>query len=248
MKKTFPIARTALVVSILLPGCSSVTVLRTQELIVLRDSLGVQMDSLQKKTGEEQATQSEMLRLIRADLQVRFSDLEKRIADLDNRLNENQYRLSKIDEKTGQFQKTLEEKLNADSAQLGSKKAEVEKMFQIASGDFNAGRFDIAIGGFKDIMVRFSDFPKGQEAEYWVAECLYAQKNQAEAEKGYLQYIKDSPQGNKVCASLYKLGLCYEKFDKKKSKDLVWKKLVDQFPDSDEAKIVNADGKATGKK
>lgn len=224
-------------------GCSSITLLRTQELRDVRDTLRVEMEALQKKIADEQLTQSEMLRLIRADQQVRFSELDKKISDLDNRLSENQYRLSKIDEKTGQFQKKLEEKLDADSAQSLEKKAELEKLFQIASGDFSAGRFDIALNGFKDLMVRFSDYPKGQEAEYWVAECRYAGKSFAEAEKGYLQYIKDSPQGAKVCASLYKLGLCYEKLDKSKSRELVWKKLEEQFPDSDEAKIVKAETK-----
>lgn len=223
-----------------LQGCSSITVLRTRELHAVRDSLSIEIDSLRKKLNDEQLTQSEMLRLIRADLQVRFSELEKKISDLDSRLSENQYRLSKIDEKTGQFQKKLEEKLNADSVALLAKKAEVEKLFQIASGDFNAGRFDIALSGFKDLMVRFSDFPIGQEAEYWVAECRYAEKKYDEAEKGYLQYLKDSPEGPMVCASLYKLGLCYEKLNKSKSKDLVWKKLGEQCPDSDEAKIVKA--------
>lgn len=222
-------------------GCSSITVLRTTELYAVRDSLGLELDTVQKKISDEQLTQSEMLRLIRADLQVRFSELEKKISDLDNRLSENQYRLTKIDEKTGQFQKKLEEKLNADSAQLESKKLEVEKLFQIASGDFSAGRFDIALNGFKDIMVRFSDFPQGQEAEYWIGECWYAGKDYSDAEKNYLQYIKDSPQGPKVCAALYKLGLSYEKLKKNKSKDLVWKKLVEQFPDSDEAKIVKSE-------
>jgi TolA-binding protein len=219
-------------------GCSSITLLRTQELRDVRDSLRTEIDALQKKIGDEQLTQSEMLRLIRADLQVRFSELEKKVSDLDNRLSESQYRLSKIDEKTGQFQKKLEEKLNADSAQLESKKAEVEKLFQIASGDFSAGRFDIALNGFKDIMARFSDFPLGQEAEYWVAECWYAGKNYEDAEKNYLQYIKDSPQGTKLCGALYKLGLAYEKQNKHKSKELAWKKLAEQCPDSDEAKLV----------
>lgn len=219
-------------------SCSSITVLRTKELHAVRDSLQLELTAVQKKIVDEQLTQSEMLRLIRADLQVRFSELDKKISDLDNRLSENQYRLSKIDEKTGEFQKKLEDKLNADSLQLEAKKLEVEKLFQIANGDFSAGRFDIALNGFKDLMVRFPDFPKGQEAEYWVAECWYAGKKYTEAESDYLHYIKSNAQGAKVGAALYKLGLCYEKLDKKKSKDLVWKKLVEQFPDSDEAKLV----------
>ena len=62
-------------------GCSSITVLRTKEIHAVRDSLKTEMEALQKKISDEQQTQSEMLRLIRADLQVRFSELEKKISD-----------------------------------------------------------------------------------------------------------------------------------------------------------------------
>ena len=78
------------------------------------------------------------------------------------------------------------------------------------------------------------------EAQYWIAECNNAKKDYDGAIKGYLQYIKQYPQGTKVCVSLYKLGLAYEKIKKTRSRDLVWKKLTEQCPDSEEAKLTNS--------
>lgn len=221
-------------------GCSYITVLRTKEMKAENDTLSWKIDSLQSVLKERQQTQDELLRLIRADQQVHFSGLEKKVADLESRLSENQYRLSRIDEKTADFQKKLEAKLSADSAAAQTKQAEVEKLFQIASGDFTAGRFDIALNGFKDLLIRFPDAPEGQEAQYWIAECEYAKKSYEDAEKTFLLYIKQNPQGPKICVTLYKLGLTYEKMRKSKSKDLVWKKLADQCPDSEEAKLVKS--------
>ena len=71
----------------------------------------MEIDSLKTKLLEEQQAQEELLRLIRADQQVRLSELEKQVADVGSGLSESQYRLSKIDEKTADFQRQLETKL-----------------------------------------------------------------------------------------------------------------------------------------
>jgi TolA-binding protein len=224
----------------LFQGCSSITVLRTQELYNVRDSLKTEIARLEKKIDEQQQIQNEMLRLIRADQQVRFSEIEKQIGDVGSGLSENQYRLSRIDDKTADFQRQLEARLASDSLSVNSRNAEILRLFQVATRDFNAGRFDIAKKNFRDISSRFPEFPQGQESEFWVGECNYAKKEYAEAESALLLYVKKFPQGTKACVALYKLGLCYEKMDKDKSKELVWKKLLDKCPDTQEAQIVKS--------
>jgi len=223
-----------------LQGCSYVTVLRTRELAAVQDTLKIQIAALDKKISNQQQEQNELLRLIRADQAVRFSELERKYAQLSNNLSENQYRLSKIYENTSDVQKQLEEKLATDSATAQTRGLEIEKLFQIASEDFNAGRFDIACGGFEDIFSRFPDTPQGQESQFWIGECFYAEKNYEDAESAFLLYVHNYPSGGKACTALYKLGLCYEKLHKKNSQELVWKKLLETCPDSDEAKIVTS--------
>ncbi len=200
--------------------------------------LKFEIAALDKKITDQQQEQNELLRLIRADQQVRFSEVEQKITELGSNLSENQYRLSKIYENTSDFQKQLAAKFAADSAAAKTQKSEIEKLFQIASDDFNAGRFDIARSGFQDIASRFPEASQGQESQFWIGECFYAEKTYDAAESAFLLYVHNYPQGAKACVALYKLGLCYEKLDKKKSQELVWKKLVETCPDSDEAKLV----------
>jgi len=69
---------------------------------------------------------------------------------------------------------------------------------------------------------------------------LCKKKEYAEAEKAYMAYLKKYPQGSKSCVVFYKLGLVYEKQNKDKFKQMVWKKLIEQCPDSQEAKVVQA--------
>jgi TolA-binding protein len=223
-------------------GCANLTMLRTQELREVKaqvDSLQSELTEMQKKILEEQKNQSEVLRLLRADLQIRFNELDRKVSTIDGNLSESQFRLSKIDEKTAEFNKRLEAKLIADSAS-NSRSSETEKFFQLAMNDFNAGRYDIALGAFQNITNQFPESSLAQESQYWVAECFYATRKYIDAEKAYLSYIKNYPQGSKLCVSLYKLGLVYERQKKDKSKDLAWKKLIEQCPDAQETKVVKA--------
>ena len=224
----------------LLQGCSSLTVLRTREIVAVQDSIKIELAAMEKRLADQQQQQNEMLRLIRADQEIRFAELERNVQDLGSNLSENQYRLSKIAENTADVQKQLETKLSADSVATAGHAQEVEKLFQIASGDFNAGRFDIARSGFQDIAARFPDAPQGRDAQFWIGECRYAKKEYGDAASAFLLYIRDVPQGAKSCAALYKLGLCYGKTDKKKSRDLVWKKLLEQCPGTNEADLVTS--------
>lgn len=223
-------------------GCTNLTMLRTQEIRAVKtqvDSLQAELIQMKQNLIEEQKNQTEVLRLIRADLQIRFNELDRKVSTIDGNLSENQVRLSKIDEKTAEFNKKLEARLVSDSSN-SSRSAEVEKLFQVAMTDFNAGRYDIAMGTFNNISTQFPNTSVAQDAEYWTAECYYATKKYNDAEKAYLAYIKKYPQGSKLCVALYKIGLVYNKQNKEKSKTMAWKKLLEQCPDSQEASVVKA--------
>jgi TolA-binding protein len=243
MNNMFKIVTGASVSLVMFTGCSNITMLRTAELRAVQtrvDSLSVVMSGLQNKIIEEQKTQGELLRSLRADQQIRFNEIDRKVVAIDGNVSESQARLSKIDEKTAQVQKKIDARLVADSLNETNKTSEQEKLLQIAMSDFYAGRFDIAVAGFTDVASKNQGLPIAQDAEYWIAECSYAKKEYAEAEKAYMAYLKKYPQGSKSCVVFYKLGLVYEKQNKDKFKQMVWKKLIEQCPDSQEAKVIQA--------
>lgn len=222
-------------------GCSNLTMLRTQELRDVQgrvDSLHAELSSVQGRIEASQKEQIEMLRLLRADQQVRFNELDRKLSVVEGNLTESQYKLSKIDEKTAEFKKQFEASRVADSAMAGAQSAEMEKLFEVAKSDFNAGRYDIAKGGFEDLIKQFPESNLIEIAEYWIGECFYAKREYGNAAKKYMEYIKKYPEGERMSVTLYKLGLTYERLNKVKSKNMVWKKLLDQYPESQEAKMV----------
>ena len=194
----------------------------------------------QRAMMEEQKTAGEMLRLMRADLIVRFNDLDRKVSAIERNLNESQSRISRLDQKTSEFSRRLEQKLASDEDAVNQRKVQMEMLFGVAMSDFNAGRYDVAVSGFNDFVKQFPDAPQTPEAEYWIAESRFAKKDYDTAEKEYMQLIKKYPDGTKSCAMLYKLGLVYEHLDKKKSMEMVWNNLLQRCPDSEEAQSVKS--------
>jgi TolA-binding protein len=223
----------------LFSGCSSITLLRIQELKEVEariDSLRTEVASRDTLLRKEQKSQNELLRLIRADMQVRFEELGQKVSSLEGSLSESKYKLTMIDKKTQEMQEQWKAKAAADSLDATQKKTQVDKLYQIACSDFNAGRFDLAANGFLDLANQYPDSPTADEASYWYAECFFGKKDYDKAEQLYTDYLRKFRDGKKVCATLYKLGIVFEVKKLLEKRKLVWQKLVSTCPDSPEAK------------
>jgi tol-pal system protein YbgF len=220
-------------------GCSSITMLRVKELQAVEskvESLNAVLAAQNAVLMKEQKNQNELLRLMRADMQVRFEELSGKVDAVGNSLSESKVKLTQIEKKTQDFQEQFKAKSVADSQTvLNQKQSQLEKLFQIAYGDFMAGRFDIAMNGFADIMSRYPDDPLCDDATYWYAECLYGKKDMDKSEQALTDYLRKYKEGKKVTLALFKLGLVYENKRSNEKRKMVWQKLMTSFPDSPEA-------------
>jgi TolA-binding protein len=223
---------------ILFLNCSSITLLRTKELKQVEarvDSLQVKLVARQEEVLREQKSQNELLRLIRADQQVRFDEMGQKITSLEGSLSESKYRLSQIDKKTQEFQEQWKAKAIAESTATNQKNSQMDKLYQIAYSDFTAGRFDLAWNGFADFIKRFPESPNADDATYFSAECWYGKKEIDKAEAAFSDYIRKFREGRKLCPALYKLGLVFETRKMLEKRKLVWQKLLTTCANSDEA-------------
>ena len=78
----------SIIFCMLFSSCSSITLIRIQELKQVEahvDSLKAMVDSEQQALRNEEKSQNELLRLIRADMQVRFEELGQKIGALAQR-------------------------------------------------------------------------------------------------------------------------------------------------------------------
>ena len=226
-----------------LSNCTNVSMLRVQELMQVQshvDSLKVEITTLQNVIISEQKKQSELLRLIRAEQQINFGEIDRKLNILSGNISESQDRLSQIDKKTLEIKKRWEERALSDSLVSIENSIETQKIFEIALNDFTTGQFTVALKSFNDLIAKYPESPQAEDSHYWIAECHYVQKQYDDSAKKYKEYIKKFNNGSKVCVSLYKLGLIYQKMKQVKATKMVWNKLKIRCPESNEAKAVKS--------
>ncbi len=225
--------------SLMLSGCSSITMLRTKEMRAVGDDVMAKNDSTYKALSAENELLKAQLDSVKSQLdaasvsqkrlQAEVTMLSKRVSDEsvrhDTRQEEIIYRLDLL---LGKSDKILAKKVvvsgNAASTVIepdanAEKMVEAETMFNTAHSDYHRGEYKLAYNGFKKV---YELMKKGEMAEgalYWMALCLI-EANQPEKAKTLLANLVDSnPQGIKACPGMYKLATLYGdecNLDKKK--------------------------------
>lgn len=121
---------------------------------------------------------------------------------------------------------------------------DVNKVYQQGLEAFNAGQYDKAEANFSDVLNRFAQDKLAANAQYWLGEVYYAQKNYAKAAvafgKGYEKY-KD---GAKGAESLYKLGMAMNQLNKKDEACAALTNVAKEFPKADKALLDKAKAEA----
>jgi tol-pal system protein YbgF len=86
--------------------------------------------------------------------------------------------------------------------------AEPLKLYRAAYDDLMAGRRDEAARSFREFVRRFPHHDYADNAQYWLAESLYAQHRYADAAPEFRAVVSRYPSGNKAPDALLKLGYC----------------------------------------
>lgn len=225
--------------SLMLSGCSSITMLRTKEMRAVGDDVMAKNDSTYKALSAENEllkaqldsvkSQLDAAALSQKRLQAEVTMLSKRVSDESVRHDTHQEEIIyRLDLLLGKSDKILAKKVvvsgNAASTVIepdanAEKMVEAETMFNTAHSDYHRGEYKLAYNGFKKV---YELMKKGEMAEgalYWMALCLI-EANQPEKAKTLLANLVDSnPQGIKACPGMYKLATLYGdecNLDKKK--------------------------------
>jgi len=84
---------------------------------------------------------------------------------------------------------------------------------------------------------RFPAVELSDNAQYGVGECFFAQSRFDSAAVEYARVEAGWPQGDRVPAALYKLGLSRERMGQTESAKKTFEDLVKRFPNSGEAQL-----------
>lgn len=127
-------------------------------------------------------------------------------------------------------------------APLAPKVKGEERAYNAALALARGGKPAEAINSFT---VFLQEYPTGRyapNAYYWMGECLYAQRNYADALLQFKDVAARYPRHHKTADALLKAGMTYDRLGDKENAALQYKALVTDFPSSDAARRVKGRG------
>jgi tol-pal system protein YbgF len=157
------------------------------------------------------------------DLALLKEDTSKRLALLEDRLTKLEQGLAGMAE---------QQKKSAELQQQTPEALYQQGLDAMKGGDSGKAR---------ELFTKFLDQnPKHKlaaNAHYWLGETYYSEKNFEQAILEFQEVIKNFPEKDKVPAAMLKQGMAFKEMGDSKSSLYIYKKLTEEYPKSEEAKI-----------
>ncbi|NTU60392.1 MAG: tol-pal system protein YbgF, partial [Deltaproteobacteria bacterium] len=84
-------------------------------------------------------------------------------------------------------------------------------LYRRAMGSFRDGRYGQSILDFEEFLGRYPDHEYADNAQYWIGECYYSQREYAEAIVEFGRVLERFSQREKAPDALLKIGLSYQR-------------------------------------
>jgi tol-pal system protein YbgF len=110
-------------------------------------------------------------------------------------------------------------------------------LYRSALSSFTAEDYPASILGFEEFVANYPEHDLADNAQYWIGECYYAQKDFDQAVVEFGKVGEHFSSGNKAPAALLKKGLALKEAGKGPDAAAVLRQVVSLYPASDEASI-----------
>lgn len=206
----------------------------------LETSLSKQMDSLLKTE---------------ADMQVKLQDVTGQIEALQAKLEDTTYRLSQLSQQIAATNQELKSFRVAPApattdpadatfgvpppvaAPPSGAGADPKALYDAAYNDYLKGSYDLSIREFQEYLQNFPDTDLADNATYWIGECWYRQKKYRQAVEQYDLLLSRYPKSDKAAGATLKKGYSFLELGEKTKGLLQLRRVVNDFPASDEANL-----------
>jgi tol-pal system protein YbgF len=198
------------------------------------DSLRVQVDTLMAREAARGSAQDEIRRELAEQREILLSlraatgSTTRDVSDLNARLQ------VRIDELEGRL-KAQDVPAAGGAAPPGA--PDPGQLYEEAAQDLTQGRYPLALSGFREYVARYGTTDLADNAQYGIGECFYAQARFDSAAVEYARVAERWPEGDRVPAAIYKLGLSEEKLGRAAESRTTLEGLVRRFPNSGEAQL-----------
>jgi len=173
-----------------------------------------------------------------AGIRKKFDDISFRINYIENFLG--------VGKKAQEDTITVTEKRKNTKTIAPNVKVDKEKTYSEAYKTFKKGDYKGAREKFRKFVEIFPSTEYSDNAQFWIGECYYFEKNYEKAILEYENVIKKYPKGNKVPNALLKQALSFMELGDKASAKLLLQRVMKEYPNTSSARI--ARGKLTSLK
>jgi tol-pal system protein YbgF len=102
---------------------------------------------------------------------------------------------------------------------------------------YEGGRVEDAKRALATFVARFPKHPYADNAQYWIGECWYDQKDWDAARREFLRVVQEHPDGNKVPDAMVKVGLCNQMLRRSEEARRMYDAVMLTYPDSQAATV-----------
>jgi tol-pal system protein YbgF len=110
-----------------------------------------------------------------------------------------------------------------------------QKVFNSAYFDFVKEDFDLARQGFDNYIKQCSNTALADNAQYWIGECYYLQKDYARAQQEYEKLMNNYPSSEKFAAAKLKFAKSLYNQRYKTKAETYFREIIKDYPGTDEA-------------
>lgn len=191
--------------------------------------LSTNVDQVQRLVEEE----VKLAREGRAGNEQRLHEIQQLLSVLDTRVDESGQRYRELKDEVKYS------KPPGDSSSASSN-VTPRSLYDAAYQDLTRGNHGLAIMGFQEVLAKFPDSELADNAQYWIGESYYAQKDYKQAMKEFAKAVDTYPKGDKVPAAMLKAAMCQQQLGDKKGAKQTLQKLISNYPNSEEARLANS--------
>lgn len=210
--------------------------------------LGVEIDSLRQEAQRLSGVLEESQHLIKHTVErdtleldtliTRLAGLEKSVTQLYQHLDLKPLTESRQPLATGPKEtsgRTPPPQAKDETSDLPEK-----TLYEETLAAYQDGKYQDAITGFKNLIINYPASSLADNAQFWIGESYMAQKKYELAIRAYHEVITKYPNGNKVPNAMLKQALAFIEARDDVAAKILLKKLMKNYPDSDEAKLAGA--------
>ena len=177
---------------------------------------------------------------------ARFDSMTSQIQALSESLEEAKARLAKLSDQVTQTQniiQTLNTPPAGESPAPGTTPGspasvpDPETLYKSGLSYLSGGQYDLANQAFQDFLKNYGDSELASNAQFYIGESYYVQKNFARAIEEYNRCLERYPSGNKLAAAQLKKGYALQELGQKTAAERELRSLIQRYPNSHEADL-----------